>query len=75
MYTNNNSVTYIDSFGLEHIPKEIKAFILTIKTLKQIPEYDSVMCEYFCIGFIDLLIYLLIYLFVLSFKHNLKEQP
>ena len=24
---NNNSVTYFDSFGVEHIPKEIKAFI------------------------------------------------
>ena len=24
---NNNNVTYIDSFGVEHIPKEIKAFI------------------------------------------------
>ena len=23
----NNDVTYIDSFGVEHIPKEIKAFI------------------------------------------------
>ena len=24
---NNNCVTYFDSFGIEHIPKEIKAFI------------------------------------------------
>ena len=24
---NNNSVTYFDSFGVEHIPKEIKTFI------------------------------------------------
>ena len=24
---NNNNVTYFDSFGVEHIPKEIKAFI------------------------------------------------
>ena len=24
---NNNDTTYFDSFGLEHIPKEIKAFI------------------------------------------------
>ena len=23
----NNDITYFDSFGLEHIPKEIKAFI------------------------------------------------
>ena len=27
LYVNNNDVTYFDSFGVEHIPKEIKAFI------------------------------------------------
>ena len=27
LYVNNNSVTYFDSFGIEHIPKEIKTFI------------------------------------------------
>ena len=27
LYANSNSVTYFDSFGVEHIPKEIKAFI------------------------------------------------
>ena len=30
----NNNVTYFDSFGVEHILKEIKAFIKN-KTLKQ----------------------------------------
>ena len=24
LYVNNNDVTYFDSFGVEHIPKEIK---------------------------------------------------
>ena len=27
LHVNNNDTTYFDSFGLEHIPKEIKAFI------------------------------------------------
>ena len=27
LYVINNDVTYFDSFGVEHIPKEIKAFI------------------------------------------------
>ena len=27
LYMSNNDVTYFDSFGVEHIPKEIKAFI------------------------------------------------
>ena len=27
LYVKNNDVTYFDSFGVEHIPKEIKKFI------------------------------------------------
>ena len=27
LYVHNNDVTYFDSFGVEHIPKEIKTFI------------------------------------------------
>ena len=27
LYVNNKTVTYFDSFGVEHIPKEIKKFI------------------------------------------------
>ena len=30
----NNNVTYFDSFGVEHIPKEIKAFIKNNKNIK-----------------------------------------
>ena len=53
---NNDDVTYFDSFGVKHIPKEIKAFInnKNIKTnIFRIQANDSVMCGYFCIGFID----------------------
>ena len=53
---NNNDVTYLDSFGVEHIPKEIKAFIdnKNIKTnIFRIQTYNLIMCGYFCIGFID----------------------
>ena len=60
MYVNNNSVTYFDSFGIEHIPKEIKEFIdrsLSITTnIFSIQAYDSIMCGYFCIGFIDFML-------------------
>ena len=53
---NNNDVTYFDSFIAEHIPKEIKTFINN-KNIKRnifrIQVYDSVMCGYFCIEFID----------------------
>ena len=56
---NNNNVTYFDSFGVEHIPKEIKTFInnKNIKTnIFRIQAYDSVMCGYFCTGFIDFML-------------------
>ena len=46
----------IDSFGVEYIPKEIKLFIgnKNIKTNSfRIQAYDSIMCGYICIGFID----------------------
>ena len=53
---NSNNVTYFDSSGVEHIPKEIKAFIgnKNIKTkVFRIQGYDSIMCGYFCIEFIN----------------------
>ena len=57
---NNNDVTYFDSFGVEHIPKEIKASIdrsLSIAAnIFRIQAYDSIMCGYFCIGFIDFML-------------------
>ena len=43
LYVNNNNITYFDSFGEEHIPKEIKAFIKNrnIKTnIFRIQAYD-----------------------------------
>ena len=47
LYLQNNNVTYFDSFGVEHIPKEIKKFISN-KNIKinifRIQAYDSIMC-------------------------------
>ena len=55
----NNNVTYFDSFGVEHIPKKLM-HSLKIKTFKtnifRIQAYDSIMCRYFCIGFIDFML-------------------
>ena len=60
MYVHKKGVTYFDTFGVEHIPKEIKAFIghsLSIKTnIFRKQAYDSIMCGYFCIGFIDFML-------------------
>ena len=59
-----NNVTYFDSFGVEHIPKENKKFIngSTIKgslittSIFRIQAYDSIMGRYFCIRFSDFML-------------------
>ena len=56
---SNNNVTCFDSFGVEHIPKEIKKFIERSTILTNIfrtQAYDSVLCGYFCIGFSDFML-------------------
>ena len=56
---NINNVTYFDSFGVQHIPKEIKTFFKNknVKTnIFRIQAYDSIMCGYFCIAFIDFML-------------------
>ena len=56
---NQKNVTYFDSFGVEHIPKEIKVFIYNkniTTNIFRIQAYDSIMCGYFCIGFIDFML-------------------
>ena len=50
-----NILFYFDSFGVEHIPKEINKFINNdIKSnIFRIKAYNSIMCGYFCIEFIN----------------------
>ena len=46
----NIHVTYFDSFGVEYIPKEIKAFIKNkniATNIFRIQAYDSIMCGLF----------------------------
>ena len=53
------NVTYFDSFEVKHIPKEIRKFIgnknITMN-IYRIQAYDSKICGYFCIGFIDFML-------------------
>ena len=65
LFVKANEVIYFDSFGVEHIPKEINKFIRSkelgsavgnkkIKaSIFRIQAYDSIMCGYFCIEFIN----------------------
>ena len=46
MYALDNNVTYFDSFGNEHIPKEIKTFVdksTVVTNIFRMQAYDSVM--------------------------------
>ena len=55
----NNNATYFNSFGVGHIPKEIKIFIdksIVVASIFRMQAYDSVMCGYFCVGFIDFML-------------------
>ena len=59
LYVYINKIIYFDSFGVEHIPKEIKKSIANknMRTnIYRIQAYDSIMCRYFCIRFIDFLV-------------------
>ena len=47
------------SFGVEHIPKEIKKFIRNkniITSTYRIQAYDSIICRCFCNRFIDFML-------------------
>ena len=58
-----NEIIYFDSFGVEYIPNEIKEFFKEFPGNKNIKTKifwvqgdNSVMCGYFCIGFIELML-------------------
>ena len=59
LYVKNNEVIYFDSVGVERVPKEIKQFTghkNTKTNIFRIQADNSIMCGYFCIGFIDFMI-------------------
>ena len=56
MYLKNNDITYFDSFGVEYITEKIIELMgrkNVIANIFRIQAYDSIMCGYICIGFID----------------------
>ena len=55
LFVKPKYAVYFDSFGVEHIPKEINKFIRNdIKSnIFRIQAYDAIMCGYFCIEFIN----------------------
>ena len=59
LFCNKNKIVYINSSGVEHIPEVIKEFIgnENIKAnIYRVQSNNSIMCGYFCIGFIDFML-------------------
>ena len=66
---------YFDSFGIEHIPKEINKFIGNNdieSNIFRIQAYDSIMCGYFCIGFINYMLKGKTLLLLMTLKRTAK---
>ena len=56
LFVKPKYLVYFDSFGIEHIPKKIEHAIGNKKikaNIFRIQAYDSIMCGYFCIEFIN----------------------
>ena len=67
LFCKKNETVYFDSFGVEHIPEEIKEIIgrpsssasqnkKTKPNIFRLKENNSIMCSYFCIGFMDFML-------------------
>ena len=56
LFCDRNEIVYFNSFGVEHVPEEIKEFIGN-KNIKanifRVQANNLIMCGYFCIAFID----------------------
>ena len=70
LYVKNKKVVYFGCFGVEHVPKEIIKFIKNkdiIANIFRLQAYDSIMCGYYCIEFIN---YMLKGQTLLDYKKN-----
>ena len=59
MYVNDNNVIYLDSFGLNKFQNKFKnsqETKHTIKSIYRIQAFDSIICGYIFIGFIDFML-------------------
>ena len=59
LFCNRNEIVYFDSFGVEHVPEEIKEYVGNkniMANIFRVQSNNSVMCGYVCIGFIDFML-------------------
>ena len=58
-FVNRSEIVYFDSFGVEHVPEEINEFVGNkniITNIFRVQANNSIICGYFCIGFIDFML-------------------
>ena len=59
LFCKRNETVFFNSFGVQHVPKEIKKFIRN-KNIKanifRVQVNSSIMCGYFFLGFIDFML-------------------
>ena len=59
LFCNRNEIVYFNSFGVEHVPEEIKESIEDKNIIANIFRTQSnnlVICGYFCNGFINVML-------------------
>ena len=59
LHLNGKNIMYFDIFGVEHVPRKIEKLIENkniIANNYKTEACDSIMCRYFCIGFIVLML-------------------
>ena len=59
LFCKRSEIVYFDSFGVEHVPEEIKEFIGNkniIVNIFRVKANNSIMCGYFSIGIINFML-------------------
>ena len=59
LFCNKSEIIYFDSFGVKHVPEEIKEFIRNkniIANIFRVQAKNYFLRGYFCIGFIDFIL-------------------
>ena len=59
LFCKRSEIVHFDSFGVEHVPEEIEEFIENKNinaNIFRVQTNNSIMCGYFCIGFIDFML-------------------
>ena len=56
LFCNENKILYFNSFGAENVPEEFVGNKNIIANIFRVQAKNSVMCGYFCIGFIDFML-------------------